>query len=128
MTREPGPTQTFTAPSLDGVVTDAITFIVLPGDAPAGDHTVTLVFTGEGPAPAHALRQALDDIRAQCVEQRCTPLDVAIDGVMATDTGTRIWGTLSCIPGMTAALPPTEFLDIDIFRKDDQWNLTVTRR
>ena len=128
MTRAPGHTYTFTAPSLDGVVADAIAFIVVAGDAPAADHTTTLVVSGEGESPGDAMRHALDDIRSQCVDQRCTPVDVTIDGVMATDAGTRVWGTLFCTPGMTAALPPTEILDIDIVRKEMQWELTVTRR
>lgn len=128
MTRAPGHTQTFAAPSLDGVVAHAIAFIVLASDAPAADHTITLVVSGEGATPEDAMRRALDDIRSQCVDQRCTPVDVTIDGVMATDAGTRVWGTLSCTPGMTVALPPTEILDIDIARKETQWELTVTRK
>ena len=128
MTRQPGHTHTFTASSLASVMTEAIAFIVLTDTARSSAHTSTLVFMGEGPTPGIALREALDDITARCVEQRCTPLDVMTDGVMSTDTGTRIWGTMSCAPGMTAALPPTEILEFATAREDGQWTLTVTRK
>jgi hypothetical protein len=128
MTRPPRHTHTFTASTLAGAVTGAIAFIVLANEERSSAHASTLVFTGEGASPEAALREALDDIRAQCVDHRCTPIDVATDGVMSTDTGTRIWGTLSCTPGTTAALPPTEILEFATVREGSQWTLTVTRR
>lgn len=127
MSRAPGARHTFTASTLAGAVTEAIAFIVLANDAPSTEPAATLVFAGEGTSPEAALREALDDIRAQCVDHRCTPLDVVTDGVMNTDTGTRIWGTLSCTPGATATLPPTEILAFATAREGDQWMLTVTR-
>lgn len=128
MTRQPGHAHTFTAPAIAEAVGQAMAFIVPARDGQAAEHATTLVYAGEAQSIEEAMREALDDIRAQCVQHRCTPLDVTTDGVMATDAGTRIWGTVSCGPGMTAALPPTEVLAFTAIQKGNQWELTVTRK
>lgn len=128
MSRPPGLTQTFTAPTMEEAVAEAIPSIVMATGQRASDGTSLLVFSGEGPTPEAALRGALDDIRDLCIDHQCTPSGVTTDGVMDTDVGTRIWGTVSCDPGMTAAMLSTEVLEFSITQEGGLWSLVVTRQ
>jgi hypothetical protein len=84
---------------------------------------VTVMFAGEGDTPDAALRDALDDIRERCAAQSCAPVGVQAEPMLRTDTGVRIWGTLTCVDG-PARFPHLTAIDLD--QEGDVWTLTIT--
>jgi hypothetical protein len=57
-----------------------------------------------------ALGKVIGDIQGLAVDHGGIPIDIAVDAVVGTDSGTRIWGSVSCIPGLMKALPDSPSL------------------
>lgn len=113
--------------SLSEVMDAALRRLVLNGEgASAEKPSFGLVFTGEGASPEDALAIAMDDIREQCLAQGGVPIEVETSGVMATDAGTRIWGTVTAVPG-TAAIDGESSITVIRVREgeDGGWTLTT---
>lgn len=124
---QPPTTLTFQNRTLDLAISDALSRLVLQGEEGSDGGTATLVFSGEGPSAGAALTDALDDIREQCAAHGCVPVAVRAERAFRTDTGVRIWGTLSCIDAAGGYQPrPITALSID--QEGDQWTVTITTR
>jgi hypothetical protein len=104
--------------------------ILAPGvDAGRPDAGITIVFSGEGGTPGEAIGSALADIRSRCDDHLCQPVSVITDGVMRTDTGTRIWGTFGCEPGTATRPPQAATVEIGLEREGEgEWTLTIRTR
>jgi hypothetical protein len=112
--------------SIEGAIEAALAFLLLPVGAYDDIGSVLLVFSGEGRTIGEAIAAALEDIRAQCNDQRCRPIGVVTDGVMATDAGTRIWGTVSCKDGSATWPQVAETTGIALEAKGKgAWTLTI---
>lgn len=124
------PTMVFRNAALDVAITDVLAHLVLGGRQRNEHGTSTLVFSGEGTTPATALQDALDHIREQCAVHDCVPVDIDTEPAFRIDTGTRIWGTISCSGRSEEAKPPgiAQSMDIVADQEGDLWTLTITAR
>jgi hypothetical protein len=119
-------TRTFRATDATGAISEGISDLLgTPGRA--GEGLTTIVFAGEGATPSDAILAALEDILAQAADHGVAPVDVATDAMMATDTGTRIWGTVTCRAEAveTAPFPRVSGMTLEQ-EQDGRWNLTIT--
>lgn len=117
--------QTFRARELSEAVTHALNYL-LPAPGQGSEAGFTLVFSGEAASPEEALLAALDDILAQGGDHGGTPVEAKTDAVYPTDVGTRIWGTVSCIPGSPLPVPALPSLTITIHQEPtDTWTIRI---
>lgn len=120
-------TRTFYATDLEEVVAQVLEHIIgRPGRG--GDDTFTLLFSGDAATPEGAIRAALDDIAGQCEDHRAVPVEVTTGAVRPTDAGTRIWGTLECLPASREALATLSWPEISLDKEsDEQWIVTTAQ-
>jgi hypothetical protein len=116
---------TFRNATLDLVISDALAHLVLRGEQGSDLSTSTLVFSGEGASAGAAVLDALDDIREQCAAHGCAPVSVRAERAFRTDSGVRIWGTLSCVD-VDGEYRPQPITALSIDQEGDQWTLTIT--
>ena len=117
---------TFTALTIEDALRDALASAIATGSAEADERTSMLMFAGEGTTPEAALREALTDIQASSREQGCQAIAVQLDGVLQTDEGTRIWGTVECSPdaGESTATPAVP--DVRVTQDGEgRWTVTI---
>jgi hypothetical protein len=122
---QPPTTLTFRNSTLDLVIADALAHLVLRGEQGSDHGTSTLVFSGEGASAAAAVLDALDDISEQCAAHGCAPVSIRAERAFRTDSGVRIWGTLSCVDA-TGDDRPQPITALSINEEGDQWTLTIT--
>jgi hypothetical protein len=116
----------FPATTITDAIPAALARLLLADGEGRYDAPITLVYAGEGHDPGEALASALEDIRAQCADHCCRPVGLVTDAVMRTDTGTRIWGTVSCEPGMRDGFPEAGSAGIMLeMEGEGKWLLTI---
>jgi hypothetical protein len=119
---------TFTALTIEEALRDALASAIATGSARADERTSILMFSGEGATPDVALREALADIQASSREQGCRAIDAQLDGVMRTDEGTRIWGTVECVPDAGDAAGTQTVPDVRVTEDGDgTWTVTIQK-
>jgi hypothetical protein len=114
--------------TLTEVMDAALRRMAIDGNGAGEDEaSFTLVFAGEGQFPEDALQAAMEDIREQCLAQGGVPTGIETSGVMTTDTGTRIWGTVMAVPGAPSAqrVPGTSSIVIREEEEEGRWTLTT---
>ncbi len=114
--------------TLTEVMDAALRRMAIDGNGAGEDEaSFTLVFAGEGQFPEDALQAAMEDIREQCLAQGGVPTGIETSGVMTTDTGTRIWGTVMAVPGAPSPqrVPGTSSIVIREEEEEGRWTLTT---
>lgn len=120
-----GKIRTFTGPEISDVVAEALSYMFeTPGSV--GAMSFVLVFGGDGPTPEDALRAALDDLREQCIDNRGRPEVLMSTSVMATESGSQIWGSVGCARAPSKKPPLPEINTITIEKEsNEQWTMTI---
>lgn len=122
--RAPQEMSTIVASNLDEAFRYGLDAMVPVAPEPDGAGEIVL-FTGEGRTPALALADAVDAIRELAATHDTSPVHVIHDGLLRTDEGYRVWGSLtlgdgamSRLPAVRAHIEPGE---------EGTWTVTITR-
>lgn len=127
------PTNSWQGASLSDVVARALAGLIDadPDDTVEGAgerETFTVVFSGEAESTEAAFRAALEDLAIQCTDHNGKPIQIGLDGLMATDQGVRIWGSVACVPFDEDPWQKPRISAITIQQeRDDSWTLTIVR-
>lgn len=120
--RAPQEISTIVASNLDEAFRYGLGAMVPVAPEPDGAGEIVL-FTGEGRTPA--LADAVDAIRELAATHDTSPAHVIHDGLLRTDEGYRVWGSLtlgdgamSRLPAVRAHIEPGE---------EGTWTVTITR-
>jgi hypothetical protein len=118
----------FHASTLEQAIGTALNYLLAQPERDGEEEMFTLVFAGENATAEGAVREAIEDIRSLAVDHGGIPTGITIDAVVRTDIGTRIWGTMSCVPGTPGAGTDPASLSISIQQEGPTaWTLTLGR-
>jgi hypothetical protein len=116
----------FHAATIQDAIKNVLNHLLAHPDREGDGALFTLVFAGEAATVEGALHEAICEIRDLTADHGGIPLDIAVDAVVKTDIGTRIWGTISCVAGRPAITNSLPMITIH-HEEPGIWTLTLGR-